>query len=320
MEEAAALTGLLGSKGIQGSMAGTAMRTMYNNIASHGPAMDALKELGIATRDANGNMIAVPKILSEVAKKTEKIGAGDRLSIFKDIAGKQAGAAFASLVGDAGAGGITQFIEVLENARGEAKRIAEQMGNNTAGDLKSLESAWEAVKLSLFSTNSGSIRDLIQHITTLTRKLNAKVVAVGGVFIIAIGAIALTMARVLGPLAMMRYALSSLHIIGMISKLFGGLMWVLTKVGVVAKIVAAKQWLLNIAMNANPIGLVIAAVAALIAVGVLLYKNWDTIIAWFGEKFDWMKSKFDWIGKATKAFGSLWNAVFGNDSDRRKNR
>ncbi len=307
------------------------MRTMYNNIATHGPAMDALKELGIATRDAKGNMIAMPEILGEVAKKTEKLGAGDRLSIFKDIAGKQAGAAFASLVGDAGAGGITKFIEVLENARGEAKRIAAQMGDNASGDLKSLESAWEAVKISIFSTNSGPIRDLIQHITTLTRKLNAwvtanpqlagqllKVVAVGGVFITAMGAIALTMASILGPLAMIRYGLSSLDIIALVSKLFGGLIWVLTKMGIVAKIVTATQWLLNIAMNANPIGLVIAAVAGLIAIGVLLYKNWDDIIAWFGEIFDWLKSKFDWISTATKAVGSVWDAVFGDDSDVEK--
>lgn len=37
------------------------------------------------------------------------------------------------------------------------------------------------------------------------------------------------------------------------------------------------QWLLNIAMNANPIGLIALAIGALIAIGVLLYMNWDTI-------------------------------------------
>lgn len=39
------------------------------------------------------------------------------------------------------------------------------------------------------------------------------------------------------------------------------------------------QWLLNAAMTANPIGLVAAAIGALIAVGVLLYKNWDIVKA-----------------------------------------
>jgi phage-related minor tail protein len=37
------------------------------------------------------------------------------------------------------------------------------------------------------------------------------------------------------------------------------------------------QWLLNVAMSANPIGLVILAIAALIAIAVLLVQNWETI-------------------------------------------
>ena len=36
-----------------------------------------------------------------------------------------------------------------------------------------------------------------------------------------------------------------------------------------------KQWALNVAMNANPIGLIITAIAVLIGVGWMLYKNWS---------------------------------------------
>ena len=46
---------------------------------------------------------------------------------------------------------------------------------------------------------------------------------------------------------------------------------------VATKLAAAGQWALNIAMSANPIGLVIAGIAALIGIGYLLYKNWDSI-------------------------------------------
>ena len=42
---------------------------------------------------------------------------------------------------------------------------------------------------------------------------------------------------------------------------------------VATKLAAAGQWALNIAMSANPIGLVIAGIAALIGIGYLLYKN-----------------------------------------------
>lgn len=42
-------------------------------------------------------------------------------------------------------------------------------------------------------------------------------------------------------------------------------------------IATAAQWALNAAMSANPIGAVILLIVGLVAAGVLLYKNWDTI-------------------------------------------
>lgn len=37
------------------------------------------------------------------------------------------------------------------------------------------------------------------------------------------------------------------------------------------------QWLLNAAMNANPFGVVALAIGVLVAAGIALYKNWDTV-------------------------------------------
>ena len=70
---------------------------------------------------------------------------------------------------------------------------------------------------------------------------------------------------------------------------------VLTMTGVLGGQAAATgtatvaQTGLNAAMTANPIGAVILAIEALIAVGVLLYKNWDTIKA--GAQSLWNKFK-----------------------------
>lgn len=44
----------------------------------------------------------------------------------------------------------------------------------------------------------------------------------------------------------------------------------------------AAQWAMNIAMSANPAGLVVAAFAGLVTAGVLLYRNWDKV----KEKWD----------------------------------
>ncbi len=58
----------------------------------------------------------------------------------------------------------------------------------------------------------------------------------------------------------------------------------------------AAQWLLNAAMNANPIGLLIAGVAALAAGVYYLWKNWDDVCAILSKAWDWFKSLFSWTG------------------------
>lgn len=55
----------------------------------------------------------------------------------------------------------------------------------------------------------------------------------------------------------------------------------------------AAQWLLNAALTANPIGLVVVAIGALIAAGVALVKNWDTVKAAFVAVWDWVKSHWE---------------------------
>ena len=80
-----------------------------------------------------------------------------------------------------------------------------------------------------------------------------------------------------------------------ISTIGGAITTLLTMTGVLGGQDAATgtatvaQTGLNAAMAANPIGAVILAIEALIAVGVLLYKNWDTIKA--GAQSLWNKFK-----------------------------
>ena len=64
----------------------------------------------------------------------------------------------------------------------------------------------------------------------------------------------------------------------------------ISKTIAVATLLWAKaQWLLNIAMSANPIGLIIIGIAALIAVTVVVIKYWDKIVDVFKRAFDWLK-------------------------------
>ena len=74
------------------------------------------------------------------------------------------------------------------------------------------------------------------------------------------------------------------------------------------KVVTAAQWLWNAAMSANPIGIIILAIAALIAIGVLLWQNWD----WVKEKAVelWNKLKEVW-NNITGFIKEAWEKIVG---------
>ncbi len=87
---------------------------------------------------------------------------------------------------------------------------------------------------------------------------------------------------------------------------------VMLVVSVATKAWAAAQWLLNAAMNANPIGIVIALVLALAAAAGWVISHWDEISAWWSNLWsgiaDWAGEKWDAIvGFIT---GS-WDAIIG---------
>ncbi len=91
-----------------------------------------------------------------------------------------------------------------------------------------------------------------------------------------------------------------------------------TKVGQLAmaaasKVVTAAQWLWNVAMTANPIGIVIVAVAALVAVVILIAKK----TTWFQDiwrvTWGWVKKRaadvWEWLQALPAKIGSVFKKV-----------
>ena len=78
----------------------------------------------------------------------------------------------------------------------------------------------------------------------------------------------------------------------------------------VAEGVKAAQSALNLTMSANPLFIVIAAIGALVAAGVALYKNWDTVKAAAQSLWDKITSVFNGIKDAiTGAFETVKNKL-----------
>ncbi|MCN5109929.1 phage tail tape measure protein, partial [Escherichia coli] len=174
LEQAAAMAGVLANMGIRGSDAGTAMRASLARLASPPKAAaEALKELGVAVSDANGQMRPMEDVLVDLYKATRKYGEVDRVSFFKDIAGEEAFTSFMALVDAAGDGSLPKLRKELEGARGEAERTAKVMANNLDGDLKSLSSAWEGLRIRISDLVDGPLRFVTQWFTRVLEKITS---------------------------------------------------------------------------------------------------------------------------------------------------
>lgn len=291
MEQAAAMSGILGNIGIQGSQAGTTMRAMMNrltNPAAKGAA--AIENMGLRISDANGNMRAMPEILRDISQATADLGNVERKAIMQDIFGVEAGSGMAELVNAMGDGQLDAIINALGDNMGENARMAKTMADNIGGDLKGLRSAWEEVGISITDTNNGPLRDLIQNVTAITRGVGrwinenpklagtiAKVAAMLAVLVTAGGALTLMLASILGPIAMVRYGMA---LVGpqilMAGKAF---LWL----GGVFRTV-------SMFLLANPIGVAIAAIAA---AAYLIYRYWEPIKAFFQGLWQQVKEAFN---------------------------
>lgn len=312
LETAAAATGKLGDAGIQGSMAGTSLRAILGRLAEPPKmAAKALEELGIKTRDAKGNLRDFPELLAELDKKTAKMGNAQRAGFFKHIAGEEAFSALSVLAEQAGKGELQTLVADLKQAKGEAQKVAGTMTDNLSGDMKNLQSAWEDLGIQIFDGIDSPLRQISQSITSVISKVGmwmkenpelAKTLTMIGLAIAGIittlGILSLSIAAMLGPLAAAKLSLSILGIKG------GSALTLLLKP---IKLLGSAFLGLGKAMLANPILLVIAAIAAAV---YLIYKNWDTIGPYVYKVWDTVKRYTAIAWQALKdTIKSAWEAI-----------
>ena len=80
--------------------------------------------------------------------------------------------------------------------------------------------------------------------------------------------------------------------------------------GVASKVAAAGQWLLNIALTANPIGLIVVAIAALVGALVLAYRNSETFRKIVDAAMKGAQKAIMWlVDKAVAGFKILWGSI-----------
>ncbi|MEM8339304.1 phage tail tape measure protein [Morganella morganii] len=312
LETAAVAAGKLGDAGIQGSMAGTSLRSILGRLAEPPKqAADALEELGIKTRDAKGNLRELPEILTELDKKTKKMGTAQRAGYFKHIAGEEAFSALSVLTEQAGKGELQKMIAEVKAAKGEAQKVADTMTDNLDGDIKNLVSAWEDVGIQIFGGVDSPLRSISKSVTEIIGKVGewtkrnpeltntlTKIALALGVVLAVGGAIVLMLAAMLGPMAMLKLSMSVLGIKG------AGAFGLLAK-GI--KFVSLALFGMGKALLTNPIFLIGAVIAG---VAYLIYKNWNSIAAFFKNLWADVVRIFSSAWDSISAyFSSMWTSI-----------
>lgn len=312
LEQAAAMAGVLANMGIRGSDAGTAMRASLARLASPPKAAaEALKELGVSVSDAGGKMRPMEDVLADLYKATRKYGEVDRVSFFKDIAGEEAFTSFMALVDAAGDGSLPKLRKELEGARGEAERTAKVMANNLDGDLKSLSSAWEGLRIRIADLIDGPLRSVTQWLTRVVSKVTAlaqahpvltrQLLIAGGALLAmtaTVGSLSLAIGVLAGPLAKLRLGFSlltgSMNAVRVLPALWG--------------MVTGSVSLLGGAIGAlfSPVGLI---AAAFVAAAVLIWKYWDPIRAFFAGVFSGIMERLTPLRETFERFGPVFDAI-----------
>ena len=289
-EETAAAIGLLANAGLQGEMGGTALRGAMSKLLNPTKAAQKiLDKLGISAVTSTGKL----KPLHVIVGQFEKAGltAGDALKIF----GQRAGPGLLALVSQ-GSDALVDLTGELKNAKGTAKKTADIMGGGLWGAIKKIQSIVESAWISFGKRLTPAVKKAADVFAKLPAPIQEVVVVVGSLAG-AMGGLMLLMPQSFGALVQFPGKLMRLAKVINIVRLKA------IALAVAQKAVAAAQWLINVAMKANPIGLVIAAIALL----VVAWIKWDDEIKHF-LRVTWEKVKkgfYAFKGWVTEAFGVL---------------
>lgn len=311
LEETAALTGIMANSGIKASAAGTALRSGFLRLAGTSAkstkaieemglslseataqqeeARAALASLGIAMDDTNGPR-KMGAIVRDLADKTNDMSKEQKLATLATIFGTNAASAWVAVI-DQGPDALDQLTKELENSDGAAAAMAETMQNNARGAMVRLQSASESVAISIGSTMLPTLAELGDSLANeaayvskvasehpeLTEAIIKTSFAVMGM-VIAYKTIRAVYYSVMAAHAAYKLMMESERVATMRNVIASGIhraSMIASSIAMYAT--AAAQWALNAAMSANPIGLVIISIVALIAAFVWLGTHFQAV-------------------------------------------
>ena len=259
VEDTAEAIGLMGNAGIKASQAGTSMRSIMTNLTGDVKLSGAaIGDVTIATTNTDGSMRSLSAILADCRVAFGGMTEAEKANNAETLVGKNAMSGFLALM-NAVPEDIEKVSGAVNNCKDAAKNMADTMQGNLEGQLTILKSQLQELAISFGDLLMPAVRSIVSGLQGMVDVLNAMPDGVKQVIMI----IAL-LAAALGPV---------LIIIGKVISAVGTIMTIIPKLAGVINTVKTAFGALNAVMLANPIAIVIAAIAALVAAFVYL---WNT--------------------------------------------
>ncbi|MDY5960624.1 MAG: phage tail tape measure protein [Lactobacillus amylovorus] len=285
--------GILADEGTKGSEAGTALRNIILSLAAPtNTAAKELEKLGVSAYDTNGNFRSLDDIFIDLHKSTNNLSESAKNQAFTKIFNKTDLKAVETLIANCG-GRFDELSGAIENSAGAAEETAKTMNMNLSGAITTLGSALEGAGIAIYEKFKGPLTEAVNWAATAIQKL-IKAFNEGKLdkTLIAIGSALTGIITYMG--IMKGYAIVT-SVIGIGKALFNAVSMVKSFSGAMA--------ILNATLMANPIGLVVGAIGALVAAFVYLWNTsegfrnfwielWNNIKEFTGTAIEAIKNFF----------------------------
>jgi TP901 family phage tail tape measure protein len=205
IEETVGTLALFASKGLLGAEAGTALKSMLNQLRS--PSKEAaatMDALGISAYDAQGNFVGLASLAGQLRTAMSGLSQEQRDAAMSTIFGSYAISA-ATMLYQGGAEAVTEWTAAV-NDQGYAAETAAARMDNLKGDLEEFGGSVETFFIRMGESGQGPLRSLVQGATDVVNALGEMgpgaqtallaVAGIGGVALTAAGTFLVLIPRI----------------------------------------------------------------------------------------------------------------------------
>ena len=172
IEDLAVGIGLMANAGIKGEKSGTALRSIMTRLsAPPKECADAMKKLGISITNTDGTMKPLNEIMIALRKGFAGLSQAQQTQIAKSLAGQEAMSGLLAIV-NATETDFNKLTTAVSKSSGAADKMSKTMQDNLGGDMTKLSSQIEGIQLQLYEKFEPTLRKVVKSISESLNKVD----------------------------------------------------------------------------------------------------------------------------------------------------